>query len=108
MKALGHPLRIAILTILNDRMASPNELSKELDEGLSQVSYHVEALKDYGMIEMVKTEPRRGAVGAAALGLGSQGERRDKRDGLGQLYSYRHWLFVLQTKSFISGIFLFR
>lgn len=62
MRALGHPLRIGILTVLNDRMASPNELSKELEEGLSQVSYHVKVLKDYEMIEMVKTEPRRGAV----------------------------------------------
>lgn len=51
-----------ILAILNDRMASPNELSKELDEGLSQVSYHVKVLKDLECIEMVKTEPRRGAV----------------------------------------------
>jgi len=43
-------------------MASPNELSKELGEGLSQVSYHVKVLKDFEMIQMVKTEPRRGAV----------------------------------------------
>ena len=62
MKALGHPLRIGILTVLNDRTASPNELSKQLEEGLSQVSYHVKVLKDFEMIEMVKTEPRRGAV----------------------------------------------
>lgn len=62
MKALGHPLRIGILTVLNDQMASPNELSKELEEGLSQVSYHVKVLKDYEMIEMVTTAPRRGAV----------------------------------------------
>lgn len=62
VKALAHPLRVQILMILNDRMASPNELSKELDEGLSQVSYHVKVLKDYECIEMVKTEPRRGAV----------------------------------------------
>lgn len=62
MKALGHPLRIAILSILNDRMASPTELSRELGEGLSQVSYHVKVLKDYEMIQMVRTEPRRGAV----------------------------------------------
>jgi DNA-binding transcriptional ArsR family regulator len=62
VKALAHPLRVQILIILNERMASPNELSKELDEGLSQVSYHVKVLKDYQCIEMVKTEPRRGAV----------------------------------------------
>jgi DNA-binding transcriptional ArsR family regulator len=61
-KALSHSMRVQLLTILNDRMASPNELAKELGEGLSQVSYHVKVLKDFGMIEMVKTEPRRGAV----------------------------------------------
>src|SRR3954447_5775670 len=62
IKSLAHELRVEILAILNDRMASPNELAKELGEGLSQVSYHVKVLKDFEMIEMVKTEPRRGAV----------------------------------------------
>jgi DNA-binding transcriptional ArsR family regulator len=62
VKALAHELRVEILTILNERIASPNELAKELGEGLSQVSYHVKVLKDYECIEMVKTEPRRGAV----------------------------------------------
>lgn len=61
-KALAHPLRIEILAILNDRIASPNELRKELEEGLSQVSYHIKVLRDFQMIEQVKTEPRRGAV----------------------------------------------
>lgn len=62
VKALAHELRVQILTILNERMASPNELAKELNEGLSQVSYHVKVLRDYECIELVKTEPRRGAV----------------------------------------------
>ncbi len=62
VKSLAHPLRVEILTILTERIASPNELSKMLDEGLSQVSYHVKVLKDYERIELIKTEPRRGAV----------------------------------------------
>jgi DNA-binding transcriptional ArsR family regulator len=62
VKSLAHELRAEILAILNERMASPNELAKELDEGLSQVSYHVKVLKDYEVIRLVKTEPRRGAV----------------------------------------------
>jgi DNA-binding transcriptional ArsR family regulator len=62
VKALGHPLRVRILTVLNDRVASPNELHKQLEEGLSQVSYHIKVLRDFEMIEQVKTEPRRGAV----------------------------------------------
>jgi DNA-binding transcriptional ArsR family regulator len=61
-KALAHPLRFQALIILNERIASPNELSKELGEGLSQVSYHVKVLLDADCIELVKTEPRRGAV----------------------------------------------
>lgn len=62
VKSLAHELRAEILAILNERMASPNELAKELGEGLSQVSYHVKVLKDYNVITLVKTEPRRGAV----------------------------------------------
>ncbi len=62
VKALGHELRVEILGILVERMASPNELAKITDEGLSQVSYHVKVLKDYECIKLVKTEPRRGAV----------------------------------------------
>ncbi|HEX2096559.1 MAG TPA: helix-turn-helix domain-containing protein [Solirubrobacterales bacterium] len=62
VKALAHELRVAILGILTERQASPNELAKMLDEGLSQVSYHVKVLKDYDLITLIKTEPRRGAV----------------------------------------------
>jgi DNA-binding transcriptional ArsR family regulator len=62
IKALAHPLRSDILAILNERVASPNELSQQLGEGLSQVSYHVKVLREADCIELVKTEPRRGAV----------------------------------------------
>jgi DNA-binding transcriptional ArsR family regulator len=62
VKSLAHELRAEILMILTERMASPNELAKMLDEGLSQVSYHVKVLRDYGRIKLVKTEARRGAV----------------------------------------------
>ena len=60
--ALGHPIRIDALRILNERVASPSELAKELGKGLSQVSYHVKELRKGKCIELVKTEPRRGAV----------------------------------------------
>src|SRR4051812_17738290 len=62
VKALNHPLRWQILALLNEREWSPNELSEELVEGLSQVSYHVKVLKDFELIEQTKTVPRRGAV----------------------------------------------
>ncbi|HEX3737229.1 MAG TPA: winged helix-turn-helix domain-containing protein [Solirubrobacterales bacterium] len=61
-KALAHPLRVRILTSLHRGISSPNQLSQELDEPLGNVSYHVKTLLEYGCVELVKTEPRRGAV----------------------------------------------
>src|SRR3954452_632932 len=62
MKALSHPLRVRILTMLNQKVASPSELADELDEPLGNVSYHMRFLADLNMVELVRTEPRRGAV----------------------------------------------
>ena len=61
-KALAHPLRVQLLAALNQGVASPNELAKKLDEPLTNVSYHVRMLHDLGTIELVETEPRRGAL----------------------------------------------
>jgi DNA-binding transcriptional ArsR family regulator len=61
-KALAHPLRVRILSSLHKGVSSPNQLSQELDEPLGNVSYHVKTLLEYDCVELVKTEPRRGAV----------------------------------------------
>jgi DNA-binding transcriptional ArsR family regulator len=61
-KALSHPVRAHVLTILNERVASPNQIAGELDEPLGNVSYHVKTLAELGAIELVRTEPRRGAI----------------------------------------------
>jgi len=61
-KALAHPLRVKILTSLHDGISSPNQLSQQLGEPLGNVSYHVKTLLEYDCVELVKTEPRRGAV----------------------------------------------
>ena len=61
-KALSHPMRTRILAILNERVASPNEISEMIDERLPNVSYHVRALLDLGCIELVSTAQRRGAI----------------------------------------------
>ncbi len=61
-KALAHPLRVQLLAGLNEGVASPNELAKRLGEPLTNVSYHVRMLHDLGCIELVETEPRRGAL----------------------------------------------
>jgi DNA-binding transcriptional ArsR family regulator len=61
-KALSHPMRTRILAILNERVASPNEISEMIGERLPNVSYHVRALLDLGCIELVSTAQRRGAI----------------------------------------------
>jgi DNA-binding transcriptional ArsR family regulator len=61
-KALAHPLRVRILTSLHRGISSPNQLAQELGEPLGNVSYHVKTLLEYDCVELVKTEPRRGAV----------------------------------------------
>jgi len=62
VKALSHPLRMRILTRLNEGVASPNEMAKEFDESLPLVSYHVRILRELDCIELVRTTPRRGAI----------------------------------------------
>ncbi|HXR60991.1 MAG TPA: winged helix-turn-helix domain-containing protein [Solirubrobacterales bacterium] len=62
VKGLSHPVRVACLTVLAERIASPRELAEALDEDLSNVSYHVRVLSELGLIELVAEEPVRGAV----------------------------------------------
>src|SRR3954465_12576529 len=61
-KAFAHPLRVQILIILNEKVASPNMLSQQLDESLNLVAYHVRVLEKYDCIELVDTKQRRGAT----------------------------------------------
>jgi DNA-binding transcriptional ArsR family regulator len=62
VKALAHPLRVRILTLLNDKVASPSDVAEELGEPLANVSYHFHVLNDMECIELVDTKPRRGAI----------------------------------------------
>lgn len=61
-KALSHPLRTRILTILEERSASPRELADELGVPLPNVSYHVRALASLKLIKLVERVAKRGAI----------------------------------------------
>lgn len=61
-KAFAHPLRVQILIILNEKVASPNMLAQQLGESLNLVAYHVRVLEKYDCIELVDTKQRRGAT----------------------------------------------
>ena len=62
VKGLAHPLRIQILRVLENRVASPSEIAEEIGAPLGNVSYHVRFLARVGLIELTSTKPRRGAV----------------------------------------------
>lgn len=59
---MAHPLRARILSALTKGARSPNELAAEFNEPLGNVSYHVVVLRDLGMVELVDTAARRGAI----------------------------------------------
>ncbi len=61
--ALRHPLRRQILrTMAAQDPISPREISDELREPLSNVSYHVRVLADCGAVTLVDTAPVRGSM----------------------------------------------
>lgn len=62
VKALSHPLRARLLTMLDRREASPKQLSAELGEPLGTVSYHVRTLHDLGLLRLVGEKRQRGTV----------------------------------------------
>ena len=62
VKALTHPLRWRILELLNRGISSPREIAEELGAKLGDVGYHVRRLHELGVIELVRTEQRRGAI----------------------------------------------
>jgi DNA-binding transcriptional ArsR family regulator len=62
-KILSHPLRQRILVSLHDMdEGSPTQLAHRLGEPVGNVSYHVKVLAEAEAIQLVRTEPRRGAL----------------------------------------------
>jgi len=55
-------MRTQILGLLDGRVASPRELSDELEAPLQNVSYHVRELAKLNLIKLVRTTQRRGAI----------------------------------------------
>jgi DNA-binding transcriptional ArsR family regulator len=61
-KALSHPLRLRILEALNRGIDSPREIADDLGAKLGDVGYHTRKLHELGLVDLVRTEQRRGAV----------------------------------------------
>lgn len=63
-RAYVHPTALAILVALDDleEPISPSMLTIAVEEPLGNVSYHMRRLETLGLVRLVRTEPRRGAV----------------------------------------------
>jgi len=61
---LQHPLRKQLLRLFVKEKGdlSPKELTIPTNRDLSKVGYHVRVLAEQGAVELVDTQPRRGAV----------------------------------------------
>jgi len=90
VRALSHPLRIRILDVLTERIASPNWLSEQLEANLSHVAYHTRTLERCGCLRLVDTAQRRGATehfykASASSFVGDRAWRRVPRTVLGEV-----------------------
>ena len=61
-KAYAHPLRIEIMGLLDNRVASPRQLSEELGASLATTSYHVRQLASMKLIKLVRRRQTRGSI----------------------------------------------
>lgn len=62
VRALAHPVRVEILQTLEGRIASPVEISKEIDRQVGVVAYHASTLLRCGCLELVYSRGQRGAI----------------------------------------------
>lgn len=60
--AVNHPIRLDVLSILIERLASPKEMAGLLRAPLGVVNFHVTELLRDEAIELVDTKQRRGAI----------------------------------------------
>ena len=55
VKALSHPLRTTILSLLHERAATVTELAVALERPKSTVAHHVRVLTEAGLLQVVRT-----------------------------------------------------
>lgn len=70
-KALEHPIRTDILTILRDGPSSPARIGRQLEDvSLNLIAHHMKVLEELGCIELAETVSRRGAIEHVYRGVG--------------------------------------
>jgi DNA-binding transcriptional ArsR family regulator len=61
-RAMAHPLRVQLVAMLNKQVLSATMISKQIDEPLQNVAYHMRVLREKEMIEEVSSRPVRGST----------------------------------------------
>ncbi|GAA2980982.1 Helix-turn-helix domain-containing protein [Actinokineospora diospyrosa] len=62
MRALAHPLRMRILSLVTDRAMSAAEVARELGDSQPNISYHLRKLADADLVGIVEEVPIRGGI----------------------------------------------
>jgi DNA-binding transcriptional ArsR family regulator len=62
VKAYAHPIRLRILGLLDNRVASPSEIAAEIGVPLPNTAYHVRQLANLGLVELVSRKVKGGAI----------------------------------------------
>jgi DNA-binding transcriptional ArsR family regulator len=62
LDGLSHPVRLRVVLAIDNEDASPSTLAARLEAPLGTVSYHVRCLAALGLLELVASHPRRGAL----------------------------------------------
>jgi DNA-binding transcriptional ArsR family regulator len=55
VKAISHPLRTTILSLLHERAATVTELASAVERPKSTVAHHVKVLTEAGLVQVVRT-----------------------------------------------------
>ncbi|MEA2386282.1 MAG: hypothetical protein QOJ22_456 [Thermoleophilaceae bacterium] len=62
LDGLSHPVRLSVVLAMDTDAASPTKLASRLGVPLGTMSYHVRCLAAVGLLELVSSRPRRGAL----------------------------------------------
>src|SRR4051812_18143768 len=62
LKALNHPVRREVMSLLAESIASPRELAERVGIPLTNMSYHVRVLRELGLIKVAEEKRRRGFI----------------------------------------------
>lgn len=89
LRALAHPIRIRIVSLLTGTSMSATEVAEELGIAHASASYHLRQLAEAGFLEQVDEQPPRGGKGRPQRRYRydpSSGARLDRTEGRELLY----------------------